>query len=366
MALKHTEVELDLISDPEGYLMIENSIRGGICTISNRYSKANNPLVEDFDPSKTTTFITYLDTNNLYGAAQSEPLPVGDFKFLTADEISQLNIMTVTDDSPTGNIIDCDLEYPAHLHDMHSDYPLAPEHFVVKSEMLSPFARNLQGKGWKPMGKLIPNLYGKTHYVTHYRNLQCYVEQGLVLTKIHRILSFTQRPWLKPWIDLCTSQRQNAQSDFEADLAKLQANATFGKTMEQVRNRVKIRLIADDTKLLKAVSKPSYQQAQIINPDLVMVRAARQKVRLNKPISVGFCILELSKLVMHKFYYGYLKPNHGDRLKLLFTDKYSLCCQIETPDLYRDMDEAMDLFDTSNFDPDHDLYSNKYHRVREK
>jgi len=199
MALKHTKVELDLITDPEAYLMIENSIRRGISTISNRYSKANNPLVEDFDPSTPTTFITYLDANNLYGAAQSEPLPVGDFKFLTADEISQLNLMTITDDSPTGYIIDCDLEYPAHLHDRHSDYPLAPEHFVVKSEMLSPFARNLQGEGWKPMGKLIPNLYGKTHYVTHYRNLQFYVDQVLVLTKIHRILSFTQRPWLKPW-----------------------------------------------------------------------------------------------------------------------------------------------------------------------
>jgi len=101
------------------------------------------------------------------------------------------------------------------------------------------------------------------------------------------------------------------QSDFEADLAKLQANATFGKTMEQVRNRVNIRLIADDTKLLKAVSKPSYQQAQSTNSDLVMVRAAGQKVRLNKPISVGFCIMELSKLVMYKFYYGYFKPNYG-------------------------------------------------------
>jgi len=101
------------------------------------------------------------------------------------------------------------------------------------------------------MGKLIVNLYGKTHYVTHCRNLKFYVEQGLVLTEIHRILSFTQRPWFKPWIDLCTSQRQNAQSD----LAKLQANATYGKTMEQDRNRVIIRLIADDTKLLKAVSK---------------------------------------------------------------------------------------------------------------
>ena len=271
--------------------------------------------------------------------------------------------MSIADDSPTGYVIDCDLDYPSHLHDSHSDYPLAPEHLTISPDMLSPFARNLSGERWRPSEKLIPNLYSKTHYVTHYRNLKYYIHQGLILVKIHRIISFTQRPWLKSWIDLCTTQRQNAKSDFESDLAKLQANATFGKTMEQMRNRQNIRLIADPAKLRKAVSKPSYRQAQIINTDLAMVRAAPQKILLNKPIAVGFCILELSKLTMYKFYYDYLKPTYGERCSLLFTDTDSLCCQIETPDLHDDMGEAMDLFDTSNFDPDHPLYSKKNHRV---
>ena len=112
-------------------------------------------------------------------------------------------------------------------------------------------------------------------------------------------------------------------------------------------------------KLLKAVSKPSYREAQIINKDLVMVRAARQKVTLNKPIAIGFCILELSKLAMYEFYYDYLKT----KCSLLFTDTDSLCCEIETDDIYQDMSESMDLFDTSNFDPDHPLYSTHNHRV---
>jgi len=339
MALKHMQVELDLITDKDAYLMIENSIRGGIATISKRYARANNPLVEGYDPSKPTTYIIYLDANNLYGKAQSEPLPVGDFKFLTDEEIEQLDLTTVADDSPTGYIVECDLEYPEKLHELHSDYPLAPDHLKPTSEMLSPFARNLRGDGWKSAEKLITNLRNKTNYVTHYRNLKFSVEQGLKITKIHKILSFTQRPWLKSWIELCTKQRKNARSDFEADLAKLQANATFGKTMEQVRNRVNIRLIADPAKLRKAVRKPSYKFSEIINPDLVMVRGGRQKVRLNKPISVGFCILDLLKLVMYKFYYETLKPKYGDKLKLLFTDTDSLCCEIETKDLCRDMVE---------------------------
>ena len=133
--------------------------------------------------------------------------------------------------------------------------------------------------------------------------------------------------------------------------------------MEQVRHRQNIRLIADPAKLRKAVSKLSYRMSQIINADLVMVRAARQKVVLNKPIAVGFCILELSKLIMYKFYYDYLKPRYGDYCKLLFTDTDSLYCEIQTDDLYNDMFEAMDLFDTSNFEPYHPLYSTRNHRV---
>jgi len=288
---------------------------------------------------------------------------VGDFRLLTPQEISQLNIEHIPADSPTGYVIECDLEYPAYLHEDHLDYPLAPEHLTISSDMLSPFAQSMLKPNWTPIKKLIPNLQNKKNYVTHYRNLQFYVKHGLRVTKIHRVISFTQSRWLKSWIDVCTKQRQNAKSDFEVDLPKLQANATFGKIMEQVHNRQNIRLIADPAKLRKAVSKPSYRLAQIINQDLVMVRAQKQKVLLNKPIAVGFCILDLSKLIMYKFFYDYVKPRYGKKCKLLFTDTDSLCLEIETFDLYNDMSEAMDLFDTSNFEPDRPLYSAQNHRV---
>ena len=200
---------------------------------------------------------------------------------------------------------------------MHSDYPMAPEHLTVTKDMLSPYAKELcdAQRPWTPTEKLIPNLMNKTNYVTHYRNLQFYVKHGLVVTKIHRILSFSQSAWLKPWINLCTRQRMIARSDFESDLAKLQANATFGKTMENVRNRVNVRLIVDPNKLTKAISKPSFRQSEIINPDLVMVRGARAQIKLNKPIAVGFSVLELSKLVMYEFYYEFMKRKYGDNVR---------------------------------------------------
>jgi len=362
-ALKYTNVQLDLITDPDAYLMIENNMRGGIAIISHRHAVANNPLVEGYDDTKPTSYITYLDANNLYGDAMRNPLPIGKFRFLTQTEIDTFDLLSIPPDADTGYVIECDLEYPDHLHSLHSDYPLAPEHVTVDADMLSPFAKQYIGERWKPSKKLIPNLSDKTNYVSHYRNLQFYVNHGLVLKKIHRILSFQQGPWLKPWIDHCTMKRKMAKSEFESDLAKLQANATFGKTMEQVRHRVNIRLICDQHKLTKAVSRVTFRQSEIINDDLVMVRGAKKSVTLNKPISVGFAILEISKLIMYTFYYDYLKPKYGDRCRLLFTDTDSLCCHIETDDLYADMWQNLELFDTSNFESKHPLYSLKNHRV---
>ena len=184
---------------------------------------------------------------------------------------------------------------------------MAPEHLTVSRAMWSDYAVSLlhPDRAWALSKKLVPNLLNKTKYVAHYRNLQLYTKHGLVITKIHRILSFTQRLWFKSSIDLCNEQRKAARSEFESDLAKLQANATFSKTMEmeQVRNRVNFRLIADPNKLLKAVAKVSFRDSYIINQDLVMVRAARTKITLNKPIAVGFSILEISKFIMYSFYY---------------------------------------------------------------
>jgi len=193
MALKHTKVELDLITDPDAFLMLENSMPGGIATISQRYASANNSLVEGHDTSVPNRYITYLDANSLYATAQSEPLPVGNFRFLDDDEVQNFDLATVEADAEVGYIVECDLEYPAHLHDLHNGYPMAAEHLTVTREMLSPHAERLLDprRPWQPSKKLVQNLLDKKNYVAHYRNLQLYTRHGLKVTKIHNTEFYT-------------------------------------------------------------------------------------------------------------------------------------------------------------------------------
>ncbi len=143
--LKMADVELELLTDPDMYLFIEEGLRGGISMISNRYSKANNPYVPDYDPTHENYYVMYFDANNLYGRAMSQPLPTSEFDWLTDQEIANLDITGIADDNEQGYILEVDLQYPSELHDLHNDYPLAPEKMKISPEMLSPYCQELYG-----------------------------------------------------------------------------------------------------------------------------------------------------------------------------------------------------------------------------
>ena len=166
-----------------------------------------------------------------------EALPEREFDFLLEEQVEKFDFMSVPDDGDMGYILEVDLDYPKELHDSHNDYPLCPESIEIRTEDLSPYTKDLAEKlGIKPSSccKLVSNLKSKTRYAIHYRNLKLYVRLGMKVTKIHRIISFIQSRWLKPYIDFNTEQRQKASNEFEKDFFKLMNNAVFGKTM--VRN----------------------------------------------------------------------------------------------------------------------------------
>ena len=193
-------------------------MRGGISYIAKRYAKANNKYMNGYDPKKPSTFISYLDMNNLYGWAMSEYLPYEGFKWLK--NVDKFDVMSINEKSLIGYLLEVHLKYPDELHELQNDYPLAPKKLAVSSDILSKYCKNIADKYEIKVGdikKLIPSLGNKTNYVVHYRNLQLYLSLGMKLTKIHRVLEFKQSDWMKKYIDFNTEKRMSVANDFEKD-----------------------------------------------------------------------------------------------------------------------------------------------------
>ena len=359
--LKMTNIQLELMTDIDMFQFIERGMRGGISYIANRYGKANNKYMSEYDENMPSKYIMYLDANNLYGWAMSQYLPTGGFKWLTEKQINKINLAQYNEDSNKGLLIEVDLEYPRELHDLHNDYPVAAERVCVNKDMLSEYCKTIATKYNISTGlvsKLIPTLSNKEKYVLHYRNLQLYLDLGLKINKVHRVLEFNQSPWLKEYISFNTIKRTQAKNSFEKDFFKLMNNSVFGKTMENLRKRIDIRLISDNRKLLKMVSKPTYVSSKIFNENLVAVHKIKETLTLNRPAYVGMCILDLSKTLMYNFHYNYIKNKYGNKAKLLFTDTDSLTYEIEAEDVYRDFWNDKDRFDSSDY-PESSPYFDK-------
>ena len=198
--LKMTRIELDLISDIDMHLFTGKGMTGGISYISKSHSKANNKYMKCYDSSEESKYIALLDADNMYGWAMSPYLPHIGFKWLNQKEISDFCLNSIGKNSPIDYILEADLEYPDELHDLHNDYPLAPEKLEISQNMLSKYCFNITDEyaiKIRGVNKLVANLGNKSKYVLHYKNLQLYLSLGMKLTKVHRILKFKQSDWLK-------------------------------------------------------------------------------------------------------------------------------------------------------------------------
>jgi len=214
-----------------------------------------------------------------------------------------------------GCILEVELVYPKKLHDSHSEYPLAPERLIVNK-----------------VEKFIPNLNEKKKYVLHHKNMKQYLDLGSKLKKIHRGIAFSENAWLKAYIELNTNLRSKAQNEFEKDFFKLMNNSVFGKTMENIRNRVNIRLVNNQKSLKKCAAKPNFDHCTVFDENLVAVHMKKTELVFNEPVYLGMSILDLSKTLMYEFHYNYIKKKYGSKANLLFTDTDSLCYSIETED----------------------------------
>jgi len=189
--------------------------------------------------------------------------------------------------------------------------------------------------------KLGLTLKDKSKYIVHYRNLQLYLKQGMRLKKVHWVLEFDQERWMEPYIRMNTEFRKEAKSDFKTNFYKLMNNSVFGKTMENLRNRVDVKIVRswETNKIRRLVASPSYASHEIFGNDMGGIHMYKTQLYVYKPIYTGMTILENSKILMYDFFYNQMKARYGEKCELIYTDTDSLLMEIETDDIYRDMSE---------------------------
>ena len=361
--LKMTGVVLEHISDIDMYLFIEKGMIGGISYIGKRYAKANNKYVEGYDATADDSYIMHFDANNLYGWSMNQYLSYGGFKWMSKSEIGKFKLNPVSATSDEGYILEEDLEYPDEFHHLHNDYALAPQKIKVTDDMLSRYCSNMAKKydvKLSDVKKVIPIFWAREKYIVHYKNFQLYTSLDIKVLKVHRILKFKQSCWMKKCIDFNTQKRMAAVNKFEKDFFKLMNNSAFGKTMENLRNRIDVKLLNNAEKYLKWVSRPNFVSQKIFDETFVAIHMKKVTLTLIKPIYVGFIVLELSKTLMYDWHYNYFKKKFD--CNLLFTDADSLMYEIKSnEDVYEKLYADKDLFDFSDYSRDSNFFdaSNK-------
>jgi len=324
-------LELELLTEPDMFMMFEKCIRGGISQVG-RQRKAVADL---------THKLLYLDANNLYGWAMTRLLTILGFKWASEKKITRIEEHLKSGerydlDTEVGCILEVDLHYPKKAQNKHLDLPLAPELLNIRGEWLSQDQQKHYGPDYvNSVKKLCTTFFDKERYVVYLENLQFYLDHGMVLNKVHRVITFKQAKWMEPYILFNTQMRTKAKNDFEKDFYKLMNNSVFGKTMENVRKYKNIKLIHPDN-----ISKhwsPLLHYWEQISDSMVILHYYKDRVTMNKPVYVGAKILDLSKLLMYDFLYNYLKPKFGDRVKVLYMDTDSFVLFIESSDIEKEL-----------------------------
>ena len=289
--------------------------------------------MKNYDKNKESSFIVYLDANNLYGWPMYKKLPVSDFK-----RIDDLSIFTEdlikNYDENTGKryIFEVDVEYPKNLHKQHIDLQFLPGRMKINN-----------------CTKLVCSVHDKGNYSIHILALKQALNHGLKFKKIRSVTKFRQEDWLKPYSEMNTKLRMHAENDFGKAFFKLMNNAVFGKTMENVRNHRDIKIVTSVKRRIILVSEQNYHSIKYISEDMLIIEMRKVEVKMNKPIYLDQAILDISKILMYEFWYDYINPKYGYKARLCYTDTDSFVIYIKTEDFYRDIaDDVERWFDTSN------------------
>ena len=375
----------ELLTDTDQLHAFQSLVRGGISSVGGaRYNRTNHPDLPGYDASRKICVSQDLDANNLYGGAMTQKLPHSDFGTHTpADDDWEPLLDTLLigrakfipsaswNDQDEGAVLTVDLEYPEHLHDSHNDYPLAPELCTISPDMLSPYNKKYNEAHHRraiPQRKLVAHLGPRKNYVVLAKACALYQELGMRVTKVHQVITYTQVPYMRSWVELNTRLRQQAVRqghDFLAGLYKLANNSVYGKLMEDVTKHRDAKFVRTRLDLQRKINNPLYQNCMIIKEmdangenGLVKVMLSKGVIEYNKPLFAGGAVLDESKVVMYDAYYNGLKQMFPNvRLGGTDTDSFMVDIEVDTKqELYDGFLSKRHMMDLSNFPPEHPLY----------
>ena len=294
----------------------------------------------------------------------SEPFPYHEIKFDRNVELE--DIINTPDDSDIGYFVEVDLKYPDNIKQKTKNFPFAPVNKKINPDKFNDYMKEIKPDTHTQTSKLVCDWSEKKNYLVHYRMLKFYIRHGLIVDKVHDIISFKQSRWLEKYINFNTQERNQAVNDFEKDFYKLLNNAFYGKTMENVRNRLKNKFVEKDDyrEIIKQQSKLTFNGIHKSYENCDSYTHKQNEVLMDKPIYLGFSVLELSKLLMYETYYDKLQPYFGQentQLHSMYTDSFIL--SVNTKDIIKDLKNLEDIFDFSNLDKNHELFSNKNKKV---
>ena len=359
-ALKYTDIKLQTLQDKDLILLIEDNIRGSISSVM------GNIYVKSDENNK----ILYADATNLYGHSMSQFLPYDEIEMWHGDPDKYwrwLDIVLKTpNDNEIGYFLEVDLKYPDKIKEKTKYFPFCPENKKINPDKYNEYMKSIKPENYTKSKRLICDWTDKKKYLIHYRMLKFYVRHGMVIEKIHEIISFKQSKLLESYISFNTEKRIKAKNDFEKDVFKLLVNAAFGKFLENVWNRLNLELIkkGDIKKIIKQQSKLTFNGIRKSYENYDSFTFNKNEIVMDKAMYVGFAILELSKLHTYETYYDTLQPYFGqENLQLHYLDTDGMILSMKTENIIKDLKNLEDIFDFSNSDENHELYSEKNKKV---
>ena len=233
-------------------------------------------------------------------------------------------------DSKYGMLLEVDIKYPKELHESHRDLP-----FLCDGKLLD------------KTNKLITFFEDKKEQVAHTNALKQALNHGLKLKKIHKVIRFVQRVWMKPYSEKNTKLRIESKNEFEKNFYKLMSNSVYGKTMENIRKHRYITSDTNNTRRKKLASEPNYHTCKHFSENLIAIEMRKTKMHMRKPVYIGQAVLDISKTLMYEFWYDYIKPKYEDNAKLCYMDTDTFILHIETEEFYKDISDDVEArFDT--------------------